>query len=357
MSNEQTFLEAVVERGISRRSFIKFAGLTASSLALSGPVAQAFAAVLAATPKPTVIWLSFQQCTGCSESILRSYDPSIENLILNIISLDYHETLQVAAGDQAEKARKDAMAAAYGKYVLIVDGSIPSGATEFWSSSAGNSNLASLNDAVGGAALVVALGTCATFGGIPAAYPNPSHAAGYGDLVAQGLVKPTEGGPLPPYVNISGCPPIPEVITGTIAYYLVNKGLPPLDDLHRPVVYYGKTVHDCCQRLNHFNQGNFAKSHGDIGAKQGYCLLELGCKGPETYSACTTVKWNQATSSPTHSGHGCLGCTQPNFWDREHKPDGTFGSFYTPDTKFLKDFTGAATDCSVPPLAHDWLKT
>jgi NiFe hydrogenase small subunit HydA len=116
----------------------------------------------------------------------------------------------------------------------------------------------------------------------------------------------------------------------------------------RPLIYYGKTVHDCCPRIDHFNHGRFAKSHGDTGAKQGYCLYELGCKGPETFSACTTVKWNQATSSPTHSGHGCLGCTQPHFWDREHQADGTFGSFYSPDTKFLQDFPGAATDCAAP---------
>lgn len=336
MSHEHTFLEALRERGVSRRSFLKFAALTASSLALSGPQAKAFAAALASAPKPTVIWHSFQQCTGCSESILRSFSPSIENLILDVISLDYHDTLQVASGYQAEAARAASMQAAYGSYVLIVDGSIPSGATEFWSASAGNSNLAALNEAVSGAALVIALGTCAAYGGIPAAYPNPSHAAGYKDLVDQGLVH-GNGGALPPYVNVSGCPPMAEVITGTIAYYLAHQALPPLDALGRPSVFYGHTVHDSCPRLEHFHNHQFAASHGDAGAKQGYCLLNLGCRGPETFNACTALGWNREPGStahqfsPTHSGHGCIGCSEPHFWDKSRNPvTGTFSSLYTP---------------------------
>jgi hydrogenase small subunit len=335
MNKPQTFFEALQERGVSRRSFLKFCAIAASSLALSGKQARLFAAALADAPRPTVIWLSFQQCTGCSESILRSFDPSIEFLILNAISLDYHETLQVAAGSQAEQARANAMEAAYGHYVLIIDGSIPSGEQEFWSCAAGNSNLASLQEAVNGAALVLALGTCATFGGIPAAYPNPSNASGYGDLVTKGLVK-AETGDLPPYVNVSGCPPLAEVITGTIAYYLANQALPELDSLKRPKVFFGKTVHDTCPRLPHWQAGEFAQSHGDAGARQGYCLLHLGCRGPQTYNSCTSIGWNKDpkdqglfVNSPTHTGHGCLGCAQPQFWDEGFDPASkTFSSFY-----------------------------
>lgn len=328
MSKQQTLYEALQQRGVSRRAFLKFAAITASSLALSAKDARVFAAALAAAPRPTVVWLSFQQCTGCSESILRSFNPSIENLILNIISLDYHETLQVAAGDQAEKARKDAMQAAYGSYVLIVDGSIPRGNMEFWSCAAGTSNLRTLNEAVKGAALVVALGTCATYGGIPAAAPNPSNAAGYGDLVTQGLVTADPGKVLPPYVNVSGCPPMAEVITGTIAYYLTN-GLPTLDSLKRPTKYYGGTVHDNCPRHGHWAANEFAESHGDEKARKGWCLLHIGCRGPEVRNYCTSsdsthLGWNNdpaddpATilkNSPMHTGHGCIGCSEPNFWD------------------------------------------
>ncbi len=338
MSHQQTFFEALHQRGVSRRSFLEFAAITASSLALSAKEARVFASALASSPRPTVIWLSFQQCTGCSESILRAFSPSIESLILNTISLDYHETLQVAAGDQAEKMRKDAMQAAYGSYVLIVDGSIPRADKEFWSCAAGNSNLRTLNEAVQGAGLVVALGTCATFGGIPAASPNPSNAAGYADLVNQGLV--TRAGGLPPYLNVSGCPPMADVIVGTIALYLANASDPTfisnlvpkttakpnglLDSLYRPLAYYGKSVHDTCPRHPHWEANEFALSHGDDNAKKGWCLLHIGCRGPEVNNSCTNLGWNVdpaddagtiLKNSPMHTGHGCIGCSEPNFWD------------------------------------------
>jgi hydrogenase small subunit len=370
MSNQQTFLEALEERGVSRRSFMKFCAITASSLALAGTHARLFAAALASAPKPTVIWLSFQQCTGCSESILRSFGPalSVENLILNVISLDYHETLQVAAGDQAEKCRKDAMQAAHGSYVLIIDGSIPANDKEFWACIAGNSALAHLQEAVNGAGLVIALGTCAAFGGVPAALPNPSNAYGYTDLLVdtklvvnpkmehKNLIEvpmvPGSNPPKPvPFVNISGCPPMATVITSTIALYLTkvkdlldgkitiddllkvldryNATTNPmgiLDYLYRPKPFYGDrgdpVVHTDCPRFPHWEKQEFAKSYGDEGARQGYCLLNLGCRGPQARNSCTRLGWNTDPNdgglfknSPTHAGHNCLGCSEPNFWD------------------------------------------
>lgn len=314
--DRNTIFEALQARGVSRRSFMKFCTVTASMLAVPQS-AEVFAQALGSAPRPSVIWLSAQQCTGCSESILRSFDPTLENLLLNYLSLDYHESLQAAAGHQAEAARLKAMQDNQGKYVLIVDGSVPTGANEYWSSAAGNSSLATLSEAVQGAALVIALGSCAAFGGIPAADPNPSNATGVDDLMQKSLIATR------PLINISGCPPIPEVITGTIAYFLVNGAAPELDNLKRPKIFYGKTVHDCCPRLQHYNAGRFAKSFDDDGARQGHCLYLLGCKGPETFNACTTVKWNQGTSFPMKSGHGCIGCSEPKFWD---KPGGLYAT-------------------------------
>lgn len=310
MNKQQTVLEALRARGVSRRAFLKFCTLTASALALGSHEASVFAQALGSAPRPSVIWLSFQQCTGCSESLVRSFEPTLDNLLLNYLSLDYHESLQAAAGHQAEAARLKAMADNRGRYVLIVDGSIPTGDHEFWAAIAGESALAILDEAVTNAGVVIALGTCATYGGIPAANPNPSQATGVDDLMSRGLIASR------PLVNVSGCPPVPEVITGTIAYYLVNGRAPELDDLKRPKIFYGKTVHDCCARLPHFNAGRFAQSFDDSGARQGHCLFLLGCKGPETFNACTTVKWNQGTSYPMNSGHGCLGCSEPKFWDK-----------------------------------------
>lgn len=342
MNKQITVSDSLYSQGISRRSFLKFCAITASSLAITGVAVKAFTQALATARRPSVIWLSFQHCTGCSESLMRSGNPlsdrlTVENLILNFISLDYHETLQVAAGAQAEAARREAMQANSGNYILVVDGSLPTGGNEWWMAVAGQSGLGMLRETIEGAALVITVGTCASFGGIPAAAPNPSNAMGVGELMAAGLV------PSRTLLNISGCPPVPEVITGSVAYFLVNGAPPPLDSLRRPMLYFGKTVHDCCPRLPHFEAGRFAASFGDDGAKQGHCLLLLGCKGPDTFNACNTNKWNQGTSSPTQAGHGCIGCSEPNFWDHA---GGLYG--------LVEEFElGDGTACATP--AHPQL--
>lgn len=336
MTEKTTVLEHLVRQGVSRRAFMKFCAVTASMMALPPREAGFIAQALAATPRPSVIWLSFQECTGCTESLTRSFDPTLETLLLDHLSLDYHHTLQAASGFQAEQAREEAMRNNFGSYVLVVDGSIPTGAGGAYSTIAGVTNLSMLQEAVNGAALVIGVGTCASFGGIPMAAPNPSTAAGVMELMRAGTVAQK------PLINISGCPPVPEVISGVIAYYLVYQALPELDEHLRPRVFYGKTVHDCCTRLPHYQAGRFALSFDDAAARAGHCLLLLGCKGPDTFNACTTVKWNGATSYPMHSGHGCLGCSQPNFWDRP-------GGFYTMMTG--APVQGDGTACTVPPVA------
>jgi hydrogenase small subunit len=341
MDTQITVLDSLLSQGVSRRSFLKFCAITASSMCLSGAAAKAFAQALAAAPRPSVIWQAIQHCTGCSESLMRSGNPmtdrlTVENLILNFISLDYHETLQVAAGAQAEAAKQAAMQANFGKYILMLDGSVPTGEHEWNMTLFGQSGLSLLREALEGAALVISVGNCSSFGGLPAASPNPSNAMGLNDLMVAGLV------PTRPLLNLPGCPPVPEVITGTVAYFLVNGTLPPLDEHKRPLLYYGKTVHDCCPRLNHFNAGEFAASFDDEGARLGHCLLLLGCKGPDTFNACTTNKWNQGTSSPTQAGHGCIGCSEPHFWD---KPGGVYGT--------VEEFKqGDGTACEVPAHAQ-----
>jgi hydrogenase small subunit len=315
-SKRESLFEQLRRQGVSRRSFLKFCAVTASTLGLPAREAQVIAETLATAPRPSVIWLSFQECTGCTESFTRSFEPTLETLILDQFSLDYHHTLQAAAGSAAEDARRQAMAAAYGDYILVVDGAVPLRDDGHWSTIGGMTNLEMLRETAQGAALVIALGSCAAFGGLPSAQPNPSGALGVGDLMKQGLISER------PLVNVSGCPPVPEVITGVIVYYRVFGTLPTLDPLYRPTVYSGSTVHDSCSRLTHFRAGRFAESFDDAGARQGYCLYRLGCRGPSTYNACTRLKWNQGTSFPMHSGHGCLGCAEPGFWDR--------ANFYTP---------------------------
>jgi len=305
-----TLGEHLQMRGVSRRSFMKYCATTASLLALSPAMAPKIAMALESQRRPSVIWLSFQECTGCTESILRSNSPSIESMIFETISLDYHHTLQAASGHAAEQAREEAMKENWGKYLVLVDGSIPTGNMGF-STTAGESNIETLKRVAEGAAAIIAIGTCAAFGGIPYANPNPTGAVSVSDVIKD-----------KPIINVPGCPPIPAVMTSVLSYYLTFGELPELDDLGRPMVFYGQNIHDRCYRRPFYERGQFAETFDDEGAKKGWCLYKLGCKGPTTYNACAVLKWNDGTSFPIESGHGCLGCSEPNFWDA--------GSFYAP---------------------------
>lgn len=322
MPDRETVLEYVTRQGASRRSFLKFCALTASSLALPTAAAKIIAQTLATTPRPRVVWLSSQECTGCSESLLRSFDPPLENLLLTDISLDYHNTLMAPSGDAAEASRLTAIAA--GGHIVVIDGSVSLMDNGAWAIIAGRTALDVIQESVSTAALIIAVGTCASFGGIPGANPNPTDAHGINvDLPGnQGIIQLGRLVTSAPVVNVPGCPPVPEAISGVIVYFL-SFGVPPLDSLNRPTAYFGTTVHRNCERLPAYRAKLFAESFDDEGARAGHCLLHLGCKGPRTHNVCTTQMWNGGTSYPMDSGHGCLGCAEPNFWDARD-------SFYTP---------------------------
>ena len=322
MANPFTLGESLRRQGISRRGFLKFCTATASLLALPPAMIPRIAEALENARRPSVIWLSFQECTGCTESLTRSHSPTVEGLIFDYISLDYHHTLQAASGDAAERARAVAMREHWGKYLLVVDGSIPLGAGGAYSTIAGITNQQMLEETAEGAAAVIAVGSCAAFGGLPMAQPNPTGAVAVRDLVQD-----------KPIINVPGCPPIPSAIAGVLAHYLTFGSIPELDHLGRPKAFFGTNIHDRCYRRPFYERGQFAASFDDEGAKQGWCLYRLGCKGPVTYNACATAKWNQGTSWPIEAGHGCIGCSEPNFWDR--------GGFYRPLPQ--ASFTSAET--------------
>ena len=302
-SVDKTLGETLRSQGISRRSFMKFCAATASMMAMSPAMIPKIAHALESARRPSVIWLSFQECTGCTESLTRAHTATIESLIFDSISLDYHHTLQAASGHAAEEAREAAMKENFGKYLLVVDGSIPTGDPGY-STIAGISNYDMLMESAKGAAAIIAVGTCATYGGIPHANPNPTGAVSVGDLIKD-----------KPIINVPGCPPIPVVITGVLTHFLTFGTIPELDHLGRPKVFYGQSIHDRCYRRPFYDKGLFAETFDDEGAKKGWCLYKLGCKGPTTYNACATTKWNDGTSWPIESGHPCLGCSEPDFWD------------------------------------------
>jgi len=289
---------------VSRRSFIKGCTMAAAALGLSETIVPRLVEAATSTQRPPVVWLHFQECTGCTESLLRASHPDIGRLILDIISLDYHETVMAPSGYQAEKSLTDALEKYEGKFICVVEGAIPTKDGGIYCKIGDRTAMEILADVGPKAAAVIAIGTCAAFGGIQAADPNPTGAVGVSKLL-----KGT------PIINIPGCPPNPICFLGTVLHYLTFKRLPRTDQLGRPLFAYGRKNHDQCERRAHFDEGRFVEQFGDDAHKQGYCLYKVGCKGPQTYANCPAVRFNDVDVWPVSVGHGCMGCTEPDFWD------------------------------------------
>jgi hydrogenase small subunit len=293
------------QRGISRRDFLGFCASMAAILGLPDTATDAIAAAVENEPRPILVWLEFQDCAGNTESFLRASHPTVADLILDTISLNYHETIMAAAGSQAETALEQTVRDNKGKYIALVEGSIPTGADGAYCTIGGRSGLDIAREVCGGAAATIAVGTCAAFGGIPAAAPNPTRALAVADAVP-GINN---------LINMSACPANAENITALIVYYLTLKRWPPLDRYRRPLFAYGTAIHDACERRAHFDAGQYVEAWGDEGHRHGYCLYKMGCKGPATSQNCPIVKWNEGTNWPIGCGHPCIGCAEPNFWD------------------------------------------
>ncbi|MBT0665371.1 hydrogenase small subunit [Geobacter pelophilus] len=288
--------------GVSRRDFIKTCVTVSAMLGLPfGMVTRIAEAAQKDDNRPAVIWLHFQECTGCSESLLRSTHPTISSLILDLVSLDYHETLMAGSGHQAEKSLHDSMLANKGKYILVVEGAIPTKENGIFCKVSGKTALESLQKAADGALAIIAIGTCASYGGIQSVGPNPTGAVGVKDIVKD-----------KPIINIPGCPPNPYNFLSTVLYYVTFKKLPELDPLGRPKFAYGRKIHEHCERRPHFDAGRFAKAYGDPTHAEGYCLYKLGCKGPATYANCSVQRFNDVGVWPVSVGHPCIGCTEPD---------------------------------------------
>ncbi len=302
----QTRLMQDLERqGVSRRDFLAFCASMAAVLGLPKTASAAIAKAVETGKRPILVWLEFQDCAGNTESFLRAGHPTVADLILESISLNYHETLMVAAGSQSEAALEDTVAKHRGEYIALVEGAIPADADSGYCMVGGRSALDIAREVCGSAAATVAVGTCATFGGLPAAHPNPTRALSVADAVP-GVRN---------LINMSACPANAENITALIVYYLTVKRWPPLDQYRRPLFAYGTLIHDACERRAHFDSGQFVEEWGDEAHRHGYCLYRMGCKGPATAQNCPNVQWNGHTNWPIGCGHPCLGCAEPNFWD------------------------------------------
>jgi hydrogenase small subunit len=255
-------------------------------------------------PRVPVVWFHFQECTCCSESFIRSSHPIVSDVVLDKISLDYTETLQAAAGAQAEEALRSTMAKYKGEYLMLVEGSIPLEEDGVYCCIGGRTALDIVKEAAANAKAIVAWGSCASFGCIQNANPNPTGATP--------IKKVLTGVPI---INVPGCPPIAEVMAGVIVHLLAFDRIPQLDGLNRPKAFYSRRVHDTCYRRPNYDAGLFVESFDDENAKRGYCLYKMGCRGPVTYNACGVMRWNNGVSYPIQSGHGCIGCSEASFWD------------------------------------------
>jgi len=292
------------QRGINRRDFLAFCAEMTAILGVGSMMTPRVAHALATQKRPTVVWLSLQECTGCVESVLRTADPTIGDLVLDVVSLDYQHTIMAAAGHQAEAALQDTMAKNKGEYLLVVTGSIPLKDGGIYTTIGGRTAHDILIEAAKGAKAVIAIGACAHWGSVQAARPNPTGAVGVDAIVKD-----------KPVVNIAGCPPIGDVVTATIVHYLTFGRLPALDYLGRPLFAYGARIHDQCPKRANFDAGQFVEKFDDEAARKGWCLYHVGCKGPATFAPCPIFLWNGHTSWPIGAGHPCLGCTEPHFWD------------------------------------------
>lgn len=283
-----------------RRAFLKACGVAAAAAGLDSELAAKVASAVSAPDRPPVVWLHFQECTGCTESLLRTSKPAVQELILELISLDYHETLAAAAGHQLEENLHKVMTEHDGAYILVVEGAIPTKDGGIYCKVGGKTAAQSLEEAASKAAAVIAIGSCASFGGVAAAPPNPTGAVGVPALVKNKAI-----------ITLPGCPPNPYNLLSTVLHYLTFGKLPALDDKGRPLFAYGRTIHEHCPRRPHFDAGRFAEAYGDDGHRAGWCLYELGCKGPQTYASCSTNHFCEVVGAwPIGIGHPCVGCTE-----------------------------------------------
>lgn len=300
----ETYYESIIKQGYSRRDFMKFATYIAAYMGLENSMVGQVAKSLETTYRVPVIWEHFQECTCCSESFIRSDHPIVADIILDKISLDYTQTLMAASGHQAEAAKQDTMKKYYGEYILCVEGSVPMGDDGNYCCIGGRSAKDLLIESAAGAKAIIAWGSCASNGCIQAAKPNPTNATPIHKIIKN-----------KPIIRVPGCPPIGEVMAGVIIHMVSFGRLPELDRLGRPKAFYAKRVHDSCYRRPYYDAGLFAETFDDKNSKDGYCLYKLGCKGPMTYNSCGTIKWNNGVSYPIQSGHGCIGCSEADFWD------------------------------------------
>jgi len=275
-----------------------------ATLALPPRYLSAVEKALSQTKRPVLVWLEFQDCAGNSESMLRTSNPTVAEFVLDLLSWEYHEIIMAGAGKQAEEALARVVSEHKGEYIAVVEGAIPTAEGGVYCTIGGRTALEIATRVCTNSAANIAVGACAWDGGLVRANPNPTGAVGLQEAVP-GLKV----------INLGGCPHNPANTTAVLVHYLTFHELPALDQYNRPLFAYGNIIHDQCERRAHYDAGRFVEEWGDEGHRKGHCLYKMGCKGPEATYNCPTVRWNDGTSWPVKSGHGCIACASHRFWD------------------------------------------
>jgi hydrogenase small subunit len=295
---------ALEGRGVSRRDFLEFCSLMVATLALPTRYLDNVVAALSSTRRPVLVWLEFQDCAGNTESMIRSDNPPVADVVLDLLSWEYHETIMAGAGHQAEAALARVVKEEKGKYIAVVEGSIPTADDGVYCTIGGRTALDIAREVCTNSAANIAVGACAWDGGLVAAKPNPTGAVGLEEAV-----------PGVPVVNLGGCPHNVANTAAVLVHYLTFHEMPALDQYNRPLFAYGRLIHDQCERRAHYDAGRYVEEWGDEGHRKGWCLYKMGCKGPVATYNCPSVRWNGGTSWPVKAGHGCLACASYRFWD------------------------------------------
>lgn len=297
--------QVLESRGISRRKFLGYCAGIATMIGLSQTaapqIADALESVIGKSEgglKP-VIWLEGASCTGCTEAFAQVDTPDVPSVVLELLSLNYSETLSAAAGHSMEEARKQTIAA--GGYLVVYEGAVVEG----WDGNAlriaEEKGTDILLETAYSAEAVIAYGSCACDGGWQAARPNPSNALGVQKFLKKnGIDKPV--------INIPCCPGNPEWIVAVLVEYLLMGRIPELNNNNEPKLMFSETIHDNCPRRGHFENGEFVYNFGSVEEEKGYCLYALGCKGPQTFTNCPIVKSNRHVSWCVEAGAPCVGC-------------------------------------------------
>jgi hydrogenase small subunit len=303
------FTELLAARGVSRRDFLKYCGSVAALLGMSEMYAPQIASAIETGAKlQPALWMAHGLCTGCTESMAQIGTPDVPTVVLDLLSLNYWETVMAAAGTQAEE--NITATVAKGGYVAIVEGSVMEGFNGNALRIGGKPGIDELKEVCSKAAAVIAVGSCAADGGWVAGSPNPAGATGVTAFLKKNNISV-------PVINLPTCPVNPEWVVAILVDVLLGGELAngsilkKLDSEGRPTLIFGRTIHDSCPRRGHFENGEFVVfGAADQAEKEtmGWCLYQMGCKGPTTYTNCPSVRWNKKINWCVESGSPCIGC-------------------------------------------------